>query len=76
MMEEIFLAVGDALVYLAGPMHKKYSTTIAWGYPFYARILGSIFQPPHTYVLNNMTQMLQVNKNSNIKYNMIQVKLK
>ena len=46
MMEEIFLAVGDALVYLAGPMHKKYSTTIAWGYPFYARILGPIFQPP------------------------------
>ena len=28
-----------------------------------------------TYVLNNMTQMLQVNKNNNIKYNIIQVKL-
>ena len=55
MMEEIILAGGDALVYLAGPMHKKYSTTIAWGYPFYARILGPIFQPPRTYVLNNMT---------------------
>ena len=37
MMEEnndIFLAGGDALVYLAGPMHKKYSTTIVWGHPF------------------------------------------
>ena len=37
MMEEntdIFLAVGDALVYLAGPMHKKYSTAFVWGHPF------------------------------------------
>ena len=35
-MEEnnyIFLAGGDVLVYLAGPMHKKYSTTFAWGHP-------------------------------------------
>ena len=37
MMEEnndIFLAGGDALVYLAVPMHKKYSTTLVWGHPF------------------------------------------
>ena len=37
MMEEsndIFVAGGDALVYLAGPMHKKYSTTFIWGHPF------------------------------------------
>ena len=37
MMEEnngIFLAGGDALVYLAGPMHKKYSTIFVWGYLF------------------------------------------
>ena len=37
MMEEnsnIFPAGGDALVYLSGPMHKKYSTTIVWGHPF------------------------------------------
>ena len=37
MMEEnndIFLAGGDVLVYLAGPMHKKYSTTFVWGHPF------------------------------------------
>ena len=31
----IFLAGGDALVYLAGPMHKKYSTTFVWGHPFF-----------------------------------------
>ena len=34
-----------------------------------------LFKHSRTYVLNNMTQMLQVNKNSNIKYNIIQVKL-
>ena len=37
MMEEnndICLAGSDALVYLAGPLHKKYSTTLAWGYSF------------------------------------------
>ena len=37
MMEEnndIFYAGGDALVYLAIPMHKKYSTTIVYGHPF------------------------------------------
>ena len=37
MMEEnndIFLADGDALVYLAKPMNQKYSTTFAWGHPF------------------------------------------
>ena len=37
MMEEnsdIFLAGGDALVYLAEPMHKKYSTRFVCGHPF------------------------------------------
>ena len=31
---DIFLAGGDALVYLAEPMHKKCSATFAWGHPF------------------------------------------
>ena len=31
---DIFLAGGDALVYLAEPMHKKYSTKFVWGHPF------------------------------------------
>ena len=31
---EIFLAGGDALVYLAEPVHKKYSTKLFWGNPF------------------------------------------
>ena len=30
---DIFLAGGYALVYLAEPMHKKYSTFV-WGHPF------------------------------------------
>ena len=37
MMEEnsdIFLAGGDALLYLAKPMHKKYPTTFVWDHPF------------------------------------------
>ena len=29
----IFIAGGDALVYMAGPMHKKYSATFVWGHP-------------------------------------------
>ena len=36
-MEEnnnISLAGGDALEYLAGPTHKKYSTAFVWGHPF------------------------------------------
>ena len=36
MMEEnnkIFVAGGDALVYLAEPMHKKYSTAFVWDHP-------------------------------------------
>ena len=36
-MEEndaIFLTAGDALVYLAKPLFKKYSITFVWGYPF------------------------------------------
>ena len=36
MMDEnndIFLAGGDALVYLAVRMHKKYSATFIWGHP-------------------------------------------
>ena len=31
---DIFLADCDAPVYLAEPMHKKYSTTFIWGHPF------------------------------------------
>ena len=37
MMEEnsvILPAGSDVLVYLAVPVHKKYSTTFVWGHPF------------------------------------------
>ena len=44
----IFPASGDVLVYLAEPLHKKYSTTFIWGYPFsryvsYDRIFKPLF---------------------------------
>ena len=50
MMEEnndIFLAGDDALVYLAGPMHKKYSTTFIWGHPFSTYVPYDRFFNPH-----------------------------
>ena len=31
---DIFLTGGDALVYLAEPMHKKFSRKFVWRYPF------------------------------------------
>ena len=31
---DIFLAGGNAIVYLAGPLHKKYSITFVCGHPF------------------------------------------
>ena len=50
MMEEnkdIFLAGGDALVYLAEPMHKKYFTTFARGNPFRTYVsYDRFFNPP------------------------------
>ena len=101
-MEEnnnIFLAGGDALVYLAGSMRKNIPQHLFGPSIQQVRILGPIFQPTPpckhmyafratitavpknsfkhncTYILDNMPQMLQVNKNSTIKYNVIRVKL-
>ena len=31
---DISVAGGDTLVYLAEPMHTKYSTKFVWGHPF------------------------------------------
>ena len=33
-MEDYDYVSGDALVYLAGRMHKKHSTAFVWGHPF------------------------------------------
>ena len=49
MMEEnnnISLGGGDALVYLAGPMHKKCSTTFVWDHPFARTYLMTDFSTP------------------------------
>ena len=56
MMEEnndTFLADGDTLVYLAGPMYKKYSTTFVWSHPFSTYVSYDQFfnpSPLHAYV--------------------------
>ena len=41
----IFLAGGDALVYLAEPMHKTCLTTFVWGHPFsrYVRMYVRVY---------------------------------
>ena len=49
MMEEnngIFLVGCDALVYLAEPMHKKYSATFVWGHPFSTYVSLTDFSTP------------------------------
>ena len=48
---DIFIAGGDALVYLTGTMHTKYSTAFGWGYSFstyvfYDRFFTSTLTPP------------------------------
>ena len=43
---DIFPAGGDALVYLAVPKHKKYSTKFAWGRPFSKSYLKTNFSTP------------------------------
>ena len=40
------------------------------------RVLQNILLNTIAHIMNNMTQMLQVSKNSNIKYNIIHVKTK
>ena len=50
MMEEnndIFLDGGDALVYLAVPVHTKYSATFVWGHLFSTYVSwDQFFNPP------------------------------
>ena len=53
MMEEdnIFLAGADALVYLAKPMHKKYSITFVSGHPLSSYVsYDKFFNPIPLYV--------------------------
>ena len=54
-MEEnnyIFLAGVNALVYLVEPVHKKHSTTFAWGHPCSSYVsYDQFFNPPHKYAL-------------------------
>ena len=60
MMEEnndIFLAGGDALVYLAEPMYKKYSTKLFWGNSFSTYVSYDVLFSPctqlYTFLMNS-----------------------
>ena len=60
MMEEnnaIFLAGGDALVYLAGPMHNKYSTTVVWGHRFSTYVCVCVCLYPFTVKASSVCKM-------------------
>ena len=49
MMEEnndIFHGGGDAVVYLARTLHKKYSITFVWGHPFSTYVSYDRFPNP------------------------------
>ena len=64
MMEEnndIFLAGGDALVYLAKPMHKKYSTIFVWSNPLIRYVsYDQMFTPLPLYApVHNLNVPLQ-----------------
>ena len=69
MMEEnnhIFLAGGDALVYLIGPMHKKYSTTFVWYHPFSTYVsYDQFFKPPIPFPSTAITLSNSSNNNDN-----------
>ena len=61
---DIFLAGGDAVVYLAESMHKKYSTTFVWGYPFSTYVsYNQFFNPLPLYtshILDDPPPLLQL----------------
>ena len=54
---DIFLAGGDALVYLAEPMYKKYSTKLFWGNSFSTYVSYDVLFSPctqlHTFLMNS-----------------------
>ena len=53
---DIFLAGGDALVYLAEPIHQKHSKKCVWNHPFstyvssYDQFFNRLFPCKHMYV--------------------------
>ena len=54
---DIFLAGGDALVYLAEPMYKKYSTKLFWGTSFSTYVSYDVLFSPctqlYTFLMNS-----------------------
>ena len=59
---DIFLAGGDALVYLVEPMNKNYSTAVVWGHPFstyvsYDRFFNQLSLYSPTHILDDPTSI-------------------
>ena len=53
MMEEnndIFLTGGNALIHLAGTIHKKYSAIFIWGHPYGMFVAIFSLPPPWTHM--------------------------
>ena len=83
---DIFLAGSDAVVYLAKPVHKKYSTTFVWGHPFSMYVSYDRFSPcptlytiwmnpvpfPQlcTYLIHGLFLNQKVNKNIRVSYSL------
>ena len=73
----VFLAASDALVYLAEPMHKKYSAISVRGHPFstYTYFCTHFEWPPsipqfHTHLMDGLFLNQKTNKNSRILYSL------
>ena len=66
----IFLAGGNALVYLAKPMHKKCSKTYFWRHPFVRTYLMTDFSnpppPPCTYMYTFRVTLFCVREVTNL----------
>ena len=85
MMEEnnnIFLACGDALVYLAEPIHTKYCATFVWGLPFSTYVSCDQYFYPlpsrsthpfpqlRTYLMDGLYLNQKTNKNIQISHSL------
>ena len=68
--KEIFLADGDVLVYLAEPMHKKYSTKFVWGHWFSKYVSDDRFIQSHTLLIDGLFLNQKTNNNIRISYSL------
>ena len=70
---DIILAGGDALVYLAEPIHKKYSTTFVWSHPNEWPVFWPApprFPQLRTYLMDGLFFNQNTNKHIRISYSL------